>query len=176
MLRLLPGLVVGMIAVLPCAAPAAAQDEAAAGWEAVVISVPKPVRAHRPAPSNIVTGTIEDDRAEPPPRRASPPPARHASGSHSGIASFYWQGTRTASGEPFDRRALTAAHPRLRFGTRVRVTNLSNGRSVVVRINDRGPFKPGRIIDLSEGAAEVIGMKTAGLANVRVDVLESTQR
>lgn len=92
-------------------------------------------------------------------------------GGSTGIASYYWQGQMTASGERFNPGALTAAHRSLPFGTRVRVTNHSNGRSVVVRINDRGPFIKGRIIDLSSAAAGVIGMKGAGLARVSVKVV-----
>lgn len=88
-----------------------------------------------------------------------------------GIASYYWQGQTTASGEPFDKQALTAAHPTLPFNSLVRVTDRDSGGSVVVRINDRGPFKPGRVIDLSEGAAEVIGMKQRGLTPVALEVL-----
>lgn len=90
-----------------------------------------------------------------------------------GIASYYWQGTKTASGEPFDKSAMTAAHPTLPFGTRVRVFCANTGRDVVVRINDRGPFKPGRIIDLSEGAAEVIGMRGRGLTTVQLQVIRN---
>jgi rare lipoprotein A len=88
-----------------------------------------------------------------------------------GIASYYWQGQMTASGERFDRRGLTAAHKTLAFGTRVRVIHVPSGRSVVVRINDRGPFTPGRVIDLSEAAAEAIGMVRTGLAPVRIEVV-----
>lgn len=88
-----------------------------------------------------------------------------------GIASFYWQGQRTATGERFNPNGLTAAHRSLPFGTRVRVTNKRNGRSVVVRINDRGPFIRGRVIDLSLGAARAIGMVGNGLAPVKVEVL-----
>ncbi len=88
-----------------------------------------------------------------------------------GIASFYWQGQMTASGEVFDKRAMTAAHPTLPFGTLVEVTNLRNGKTTVVRINDRGPFKPGRIIDVSEAAAEVLGMQARGLAPVRLQIV-----
>ena len=88
-----------------------------------------------------------------------------------GIASYYWQGQKTASGEPFDKKALTAAHPTLPFNSLVRVTDRDSGGSVVVRINDRGPFKPGRVIDLSEGAAEVIGMTRRGLTPVALEVL-----
>lgn len=89
----------------------------------------------------------------------------------SGIASYYWQGQQTASGARFNPSAMTAAHRSLPFGTKVRVTNKRNGRSVVVTINDRGPFIRGRVIDLSRGAAQVIGMTGAGLAPVSLDVL-----
>jgi len=94
-----------------------------------------------------------------------------SSGGRSGIASYYWQPQRLASGGRFNPNALTAAHRSLPFGTRVRVTHLGNGRSVTVTINDRGPFVRGRIIDLSRAAAGAIGMRGAGLANVRLDVV-----
>ena len=77
----------------------------------------------------------------------------------------------TATGERFDKRALTAAHKTLPFGTRVRVTRVDTGTSVVVRINDRGPYEPGRIIDLSEGAAIAVGMTGVGITPVRLEVL-----
>ena len=89
-----------------------------------------------------------------------------------GLASFYWQGQRTASGENFNPTHMTAAHRTLPFGTMVRVTHAASGRSVVVRINDRGPFKAGRIIDLSKAAAEHLQMTGAGLAAVRLEVVE----
>ncbi|MBY0225573.1 MAG: septal ring lytic transglycosylase RlpA family protein [Hyphomicrobium sp.] len=88
-----------------------------------------------------------------------------------GIASYYWQDQMTASGEVFDKRAMTAAHPTLPFGTLVAVTNLRNGKKTVVRINDRGPFKPGRIIDVSEAAAEILDMQARGLAPVKLEVV-----
>lgn len=88
-----------------------------------------------------------------------------------GIASYYWQGQVTATGEPFDKRAMTAAHRTLPFGTKVRVTRVDTGSSVVVRINDRGPFKPGRVIDLSERAAEDLGITSIGLTPVRLEVM-----
>jgi rare lipoprotein A len=98
-----------------------------------------------------------------------------ANSSRVGMASFYSQGddggTMTASGKRFNHNAMTAAHRTLPFGTKVRVTNLRNGRSVIVTINDRGPFTGGRIIDLSRGAAQKIGMIKSGVARVRVDVL-----
>lgn len=93
----------------------------------------------------------------------------------SGAASWYgpgFHGRLTASGERFDVEALTAAHPSLPFGTRILVTNAANGRSVIVRINDRGPFAGKRILDLSEKAAQVIGMIDRGVAKVKIVVLE----
>jgi rare lipoprotein A len=93
----------------------------------------------------------------------------------SGQASWYgpgFYGNRTASGEIFRPGTLTAAHRSLPFGTRVRVTNLWNGRSTVVRINDRGPFHGGRIIDLAHGAAQELGVTASGVADVRLEVLQ----
>ena len=87
----------------------------------------------------------------------------------SGTASWYgpgFNGRLTANGERFDSSALTAAHRTLPFGTQLKVTNRANGKAVIVRINDRGPFAAGRIIDLSRGAAEVIGMIETGTARV----------
>jgi rare lipoprotein A len=91
--------------------------------------------------------------------------------SYRGNASYYQHGARTANGEAFNPMGYTAAHRTLPFGTRVRVTNKRNGRSVVVRINDRGPFIAGREIDVSRGAAEALGMVGAGVAPVRIEVL-----
>ena len=92
-----------------------------------------------------------------------------------GVASFYadsLQGNKTANGETYNKRARTAAHLTLPFDTRVKVTNLDNGKSVWVRINDRGPYAEGRIIDLSRGAARKIGMREAGTARVRLEVYD----
>ena len=89
-----------------------------------------------------------------------------------GVASFYTEGTQTASGEKFDTHELTAAHPTLPFGTRLRVTNEATGRSVTVRVNDRGPYVPGRVVDVSHSAADALGMVGAGIAKVRLDVVE----
>jgi rare lipoprotein A len=91
-----------------------------------------------------------------------------------GQASWYgpgFFGNRTASGEVLRPGTLTAAHRYLAFGTKVRVTNLNNGLSTVVRINDRGPFTGGRIIDLAHGAAQVIGLTASGVASVRLEVM-----
>ena len=98
---------------------------------------------------------------------ASPP-------SETGLASYYsdfFEGNLTASGERFSNSELTAAHRTLPFGTRVRVTNLGNGHSVVVRITDRGPFVEGRILDLSRAAASELGFLEEGVISVRIEVL-----
>jgi peptidoglycan lytic transglycosylase len=97
---------------------------------------------------------------------------KRASALHAyGLASFYRHGTHTANGEKFDPSKLTAAHRTLPFGTRLKVTDLSTGRSVTVRVNDRGPFIPGRIVDVSHSAAESLGMTGRGLAKVKLDIL-----
>ena len=91
-----------------------------------------------------------------------------------GTASWYgeyFEGRTTASGEPYKMHELTAAHPTLPLGSWVRVTNLRNGRVVNVRINDRGPITPGRIIDLSYGAAQVLNFQNRGLQRVRLDLV-----
>jgi rare lipoprotein A len=93
-----------------------------------------------------------------------------------GRASWYggrFHGQRTASGEPYDKYALTAAHKTLPFGTIVRVRSLKLGREVDVRINDRGPFAPGRVIDVSQAAAEALGLTSAGVADVSLNLAES---
>jgi rare lipoprotein A len=89
-------------------------------------------------------------------------------GTQCGRASWYKLGGRTASGERNNPSAMTAAHRSLPFGTRVRVENLKNGKYVVVRINDRGPFVGGRVIDVSKAAAEQLGMMRSGTASVRI--------
>lgn len=92
----------------------------------------------------------------------------------SGMASWYgpgFDGNQSASGERYNQNAMTAAHKTLPFGTRVQVTNLDNGRSVVVRINDRGPYAHGRVIDLSAAAARILGVMQTGVAPVRLEIL-----
>jgi rare lipoprotein A len=88
------------------------------------------------------------------------------------MASFYSEGTRTASGEKFNALELTAAHPTLPFGTKLRVTNAATGRSVTVRVNDRGPYVAGRVVDVSYSAANALGMVGKGVAKVKLDVVE----
>ena len=89
-----------------------------------------------------------------------------------GVGSFYVEEQQTANGENFNPKDLTAAHPTLPFGTRLRVTNVATGRSVVVRVNDRGPFVPGRIVDVSYSAAEALGMVERGIATVKLNVVQ----
>ncbi len=103
----------------------------------------------------------------------------HAKPYQVGTASWYgdyFEGKQTASGEPFNMYDLTAAHPTLPLGTVVRVTNLRNREAVLVRINDRGPVVPGRIIDLSYSAAKVLHFKAQGLQRVRLDIVKPQSR
>lgn len=119
------------------------------------------------------------------PKHAGPPagwptpdaPARKKAGGpvSQGTASWYgpkYHGRTTANGERFDMEALTAAHRSLPFGTRIRVTNLRNGRELVLRVNDRGPYIDGRILDVSRRAARELGFLKAGLAMVRIEVMK----
>ncbi len=95
-----------------------------------------------------------------------------------GMASWYgrpFHGRKTASGQIYNMNALTAAHPTLPLGTQVRVTNLAKNRSVVLTVNDRGPFAKGRIIDVSRRAAERLGFRRAGTARVRVEVIQAAR-
>src|SRR5271165_1119570 len=103
------------------------------------------------------------------PRGLSPLPPNSVPG-EIGLASYYNEPQKTASGEQFNPDDLTAAHKKLAFGTRARVTNLESGKTVSVRINDRGPSVEGRIIDLSKKAAEMIGIGENGVARVEVTV------
>lgn len=167
--------VVLVAACTALALPARAEDvrprpAPLSGWRTVVI--PQPLTT----PWGTLTVTL-GTRPPPPSERietAALPQVRPLIGpAHAltGVASYYWQEQMTSSGERFDKNAMTAAHRTLPLGTRVRVTHLTSGRFVVVRINDRGPFKPGRVIDLSQAAAEHLGMTTHGLAQVRIDVV-----
>jgi rare lipoprotein A len=123
---------------------------------------PPPDREAPPAPTT---------RRTPPPRDPAPDAAARA---EVGVASYYahrFHGRVTASGARYDMHALTCAHPTLPFGTRLRVTDLESGRSVVVTVTDRGPFAGGRIVDVSLAAAKRLGMVKRGLAKVRVERL-----
>jgi len=125
------------------------------------------------------TGPSPGPEARGGPEAVAPPADGSAPALEEGIASWYglpFHGRRTASGERFDMNALTAAHPWLPFGTRVLVRNPQNGRSVVVRINDRGPFVRGRIIDLSHAAARALGILGLGTRKVVLHLVEPGQR
>ena len=102
--------------------------------------------------------------------------AREASdgkGAGYGLASFYSYDPHTASGEKFNAQELTAAHRTLPYGTRLRVTDVATGRSVTVRVNDRGPFVRGRVVDVSRSAAQTLGITGKGVAKVKLDVVNS---
>jgi rare lipoprotein A len=111
---------------------------------------------------------------------ACAPQLAHADGAvQKGKAAYYgdkFHGRKTASGEKYDKRAMTAAHKTLPFGTVVKVTNLKNGKTVEVRINDRGPYGKGRVIDLSRAAAQKLDMIRAGVVPVEVRVISSPRR
>jgi len=148
---------------------------ATTGWTATVTREQPAVAAKDPLWTAVVYARRDSNRIETgsvfPHQHASIPRVTGAAHALSGTASYYWQDQMTASGEVFNKRDMTAAHKTLPMGTKVKVTNLDNGRSAVVRINDRGPYKGGRVIDLSEAAADVLGMRTQGLAPVRVDLI-----
>lgn len=163
--RLTPGriLLAALVVSLPAssyAADASADAEFASNFTAYDTVAEQTV----PAP-----GAVDITAIEP----AAPPPAQAIGG---GMASYYgraFAGRRTASGESFDPGQLTAAHRTLPFGSKVRVTSQASGRSVIVRINDRGPFSRGRVIDLSRAAAEQIGLIGPGHGQVTLELVES---
>ena len=174
-------IVLGIVLGIVLAAAAGAQSlpvaskrpDLAVSWTTTTHVEPaplKPTALRKAPPRRLATGSLPGPSLKP----SAQPTAPVTGTGHTldGFASFYWQDQKTASGEAFDKMAMTAAHKTLPIGTRVRVTHLGNGRSVVVRINDRGPFKPGRVIDLSYAAAGTIDMRDKGLAPVRIDVLE----
>ncbi|WP_337869684.1 septal ring lytic transglycosylase RlpA family protein [Meiothermus sp.] len=144
----------------------------ASDWDPMnldVLPLPEPVVEDTPpAPSWVFI--------RPPPAPREPKPITAANPAvQLGRASWYgprFHGRRTANGERFNKFHLTAAHRTLPFGTRVRITNLQNGRSIVVRINDRGPYIRGRIIDLSYEAARRLGMHRQGVIQVKVEILD----
>jgi rare lipoprotein A (peptidoglycan hydrolase) len=135
-------------------------DSGGADWLARAFAAPQ-------AASGLAKGADKGGRTRP----SSASVGDSGGGGESGIASYYWQPQKVASGGWFNPNAMTAAHKTLPFGARVKVTHLSSGRSVTVVINDRGPFVKGRIIDLSRAAAQSIGMTGTGVAAVRVERL-----
>jgi peptidoglycan lytic transglycosylase len=146
--------------LLVCAAVVATGCATKGATVPVAPSVVTPIPAPRPEPT-----------------RPPTPSERSPSVVETGVASWYGRqhhGKKTASGEPYDMTEMTAAHRSLPLGTRVRVTNLANERSVVVRVNDRGPFVDGRLIDVSHAAARALGALGAGVFKVRLEVLEDT--
>ncbi len=130
--------------------------------------------AHGP---NTMEKSAEAQSQAPPAKSAPAVPKRAARKSapyEVGPASWYgkfFHGKQTASGETYNMYEMTAAHPDLPLGTRVKVTNLHNSKAVIVRVNDRGPLVPGRIIDLSYGAAQVLGFSEKGVQRVRLDIV-----
>ena len=160
------------LALLASAAPASAQD-----WISSILAQSRQQQAGEPQtrrPARLAAADTSDDGTRPQRRSASKPQPRESLSSDSGqtgVASYYWEPQALASGGRFNPNAMTAAHKTLPFGTRVRVTHLGNGNSVVVVINDRGPYIAGRIIDLSRRAAQDIGMTGSGIARVRVSIL-----
>ena len=181
------GLLLGMFALAPLTASQAnptadeaatpANDEAAASVEMMPeagFEAQFEPFTNGTAPTERVSNAVDLDTFEPP-LEAPAPSDRTVRNLGSGVASYYgrrFHGRRTANGERFNMNAMTAAHKTLAFGTRVRVTNQRNGRSVVVRINDRGPFVRGRTIDLSRSAAQQIGMIGSGHARVKLEVVQ----
>lgn len=140
-----------------------------------VPAAPVPAAPPRTAPAHELPAAVPQVEAparDPAELPLPAPDGTPAAPVQTGIASWYgarFHGRRTASGERFDMHALTAAHPSLPFGTRAKVRNPANGREVVVRINDRGPFTRGRIVDLSRAAARLLGI--AGIAPVELQPL-----
>ena len=127
------------------------------------------------APQALQASTTTAPAVVPPPVVAAPkPPKRLVVSTSTGEASWYgpgFFGNRTANGEVFRPGTMTAAHRTLPFGTQVKVTNLRNGKEMIVRINDRGPFSGQRVIDIAHGAAHHLGLVSSGIAQVRLEVL-----
>jgi rare lipoprotein A len=134
---------------------------------AALIAASTAAIAQSPAPAPVAAPTVTAKTA-----------AATSSGEHQmeGVAAYYsnkFNGRKTASGQRFNNGAMTAAHNTLPFGTRVKITNVKNNRSVVVRINDRGPTTPGRVFDLTRAAASKIGYVRSGLTDVRAEIVSA---
>ena len=134
-------------------------------------AVRAPSRYNPAEPSRIASSILHRRVAVAAKKRAPIANAKSPPASH-GFASFYNEGVITANGEKFDSSELTAAHRTLPFGTRLRVTDVATGQSVTVRINDRGPFISGRVVDLSQSAAETLGIVDRSVAKVKLDLVE----
>ena len=163
--------------------PAIAESSFAATQNEVAVVAASSSAAPEPTPEVAIreagTDAVPDQGIikQAPPTRLAPAvkPAPRVLHSSNGQASWYgpgFYGNRTANGEVFRPGTMTAAHRTLPFGTKVKVTNLWNGRTTVVRINDRGPFHGNRVIDLAHGAAHTLGVTASGIAQVRLDVLQ----
>lgn len=164
---MLRGLRPSLLLVIASLAGCATQAPPPAPSQEPVAFQPPPPPA--PPPQPVVT-------LRPPP--AVPPLAAGPFFTDTGLASFYGRahaGKRTASGERFDHRDLTAAHRTLAFGTRLRVTNLANGRAVTVEVTDRGPHIKKRIIDISLAAAQALHMQKKGITRVRIEAFQEDQ-
>ena len=161
--------VAGLVNMIGSGAPADANISRDAATVAATPAVADQVAAVIPAPSPTAPAPL----AETQPGQVDLVAAQ-AAADQVGIASWYGRqsaGKVTASGERFDDRKLTAAHRTLPLDTKVKVTNLENGKSVEVKVNDRGPYIPGRVLDLSTQAAKELGMEKDGLALVRIEIL-----
>ncbi len=156
--------------------PISARDKAiplssAAGTETGQITAAQPIVAPQDAVADVAIAAPVPNR-----EKATGAQAERVLKEMTGVASWYgpgFHGRRTANGERFDQNSLTAAHKTLPFNTRVRVTSLLNGRSVIVTINDRGPYVRGRTIDLSAAAAREIGMVGRGVGKVKLEILDT---
>ncbi|WP_082745688.1 septal ring lytic transglycosylase RlpA family protein [Erythrobacter sp. CCH5-A1] len=157
--------IAGLASLVPLAASTAASPDAATPTEAVASSAA--IELVPLQPDTEVTAPALPDAA---PAPSAPQETVMGRGSASYYAAKF-DGRRTASGERFDNGAMTAAHRTLPFGTLVRVTNVANGRSVIVRINDRGPFSRGRMIDVSRAAASELGLVARGHGTVELAVI-----
>jgi rare lipoprotein A len=159
----------GIRSVIQVFAVALGAASLAACAQSSVVTQKSPSLEHNRTTSVVTNRHVADTKKHTP--FASDKNAAERVASH-GVASFYTEGTQTANGERFNTLELTAAHRTLPFGTRLRVTNVATGRSVTVRVNDRGPFVSGRVIDVSYSAAETLGMVGRGIAKVKLDVVQ----
>jgi rare lipoprotein A len=159
----------GIRSVIQVFAVALGAASLAACAQSSVVTQKSPSLEHNRTTSVVTNRHVADTKKHTP--FASDKNAAETQVASHGVASFYTEGTQTANGERFNTLELTAAHRTLPFGTRLRVTNVATGRSVTVRVNDRGPFVSGRVIDVSYSAAETLGMVGRGIANVKLDVV-----
>ncbi|MET7393148.1 septal ring lytic transglycosylase RlpA family protein [Dactylosporangium sp. NPDC005572] len=176
--RLLVPLVAGIVATVALVGGAVATvnlrsgSTPAAAGDAVDVSRSPEARADRDDRPSLSAAASSPQVTHSPAATATPSKKTSAGPTGTCKASYYATGSKTANGEKFDPDGLTAAHKTLPFNTKVRVTNLANGKSVVVRINDRGPFVTGRCLDLARGAFVQVASVSAGVINARYEVLK----